>query len=459
MKKIFSNIALTILFLGVISCTTEDLDPTLAQAKESKKAFKAVSNLESHLYGVQDLLTFANYYGRDLIATNEVRSDNCFSNSNSGRFLTQARFKYNSNAEFIWRRAYQLIANANVVINTDLSTLEGDNDKGKYIQGQARILRALAHYDLLRVYGQQHTTGGELGVPIVTTFKGDNPIPKRNTVKEVKEFVYNELDEAVKMMNSKYDGKSTYASKLLGYALKSRVAIYFGDYQIAKDAAEKVINSKKYKIASPDDYVSNWAKENTSNSIFELSFSAEDNRGSNSLPNIYRFVNSESTKGYGDIQVLGSVINIFENNDVRKDILGYQIKGTMLRNMGKYPDTGGGTSNIFLFRYEEVILNYAEALFEINGSGLEFLNKIPKNRKATLYTSITKENILNERRKEFMFEGLRFDDLMRTRKSLNVVSQEGVIEENLPYPNDKFAYPIPDSEVNANSNMVQNKGY
>lgn len=464
MKKIILNIVIMVMaisFVGFTSCTTEDLEPTLAQSKKNEEAFSTVGSIESHVYGVHDFLTATEYYGRDLIATNEVRSDNCFSNSNSGRFLTEARFKYNSNAGFIWRRAYQLIANANMVINMDLSSLEGDKNKGKYVQGQAKILRALAHYDLLRVYGQQHTTGGDLGVPIVTVFKGDNPIPKRDKIEDVKKFIYKELDEAYEMMNAKYDGKPIFVSKQLAQAVKARVAIYFGDYQIAKDASEKVIKSGKYKIAPAGDFVSNWAKENTSNSIFELSFSAEDNRGSNSLPNIYRFASNESTRGYGDVQVMSSVIDIFEDNDVRKGILGYQMGGTVLRNMGKYPDTGGGASNIFLFRYEEVILNYAEALFELGSQAeaLKYLNKVPKERNATIYTSVTKENILNERRKEFMFEGLRFDDLMRTKKALNIVSQRGTVEKELSYPNDKFAYPIPDSEMNANSNMIQNKSY
>jgi len=130
--------------------------------------------------------------------------------------------------------------------------------------------------------------------------------------------------------------------------------------------------------------------------------------------------------------------------------------------MGKYPDTATGSDNIPLMRYEEVILNYAEALFELNNAdpaALTNLNLIATNRGATAYTIVTKDDILMERRKELMFEGFRFDDMMRTGKDITVLGSNQNVLETLAYPNDKFAYPIDIDEMGANSNMVQNAGY
>jgi hypothetical protein len=104
----------------------------------------------------------------------------------------------------------------------------------------------------------------------------------------------------------------------------------------------------------------------------------------------------------------------------------------------------------------------AEALFEINNAdanALTHLNSIATNRNAPAHTVANKANIILERRKELMFEGFRFDDLMRTGASVVVLGSNQNTIQTLTYPNDLFAYPIPIGEINANSNMVQNKGY
>src|SRR5690606_29771348 len=128
-------------------------------------------------------------------------------------------------------------------------------------------------------------------------------------------------------------------------------------------------------------------------------------------------------------------------------------------NMGKYPDTPVGADNIPLFRYEEVILNYAEALFETGGDALTQLNLITSNRDASAYASVTKEDILEERRKELIFEGFRFDDMMRTGQDVPYWGTIQNLMGTVSYPDNLFAYPIPLGELNANSNMVPNEGY
>ncbi len=159
-----------------------------------------------------------------------------------------------------------------------------------------------------------------------------------------------------------------------------------------------------------------------------------------------------------DVQVIDEVADLFEATDVRGvgGILGYE--GTMLRNIGKYPDNQG-YDNVPILRYEELVLNYAEALFETGGDALTQLNKIPANRGASAYGAATKENILLERRKELMFEGFRFDDLLRTGSDIEKISIQQNFLNTIPYGDSKLAYGIPIAETDANSNIAQNKGY
>jgi starch-binding outer membrane protein, SusD/RagB family len=455
MKKI--NILYTLLFIFSISftsCSTDDLDPSLEQNKSVEGSIVDVNNIYGILKGAYSQMTVSGYYGRDIIITNEVRTDNCFSNGNSGRFTTQASFTYTANTGYFWDEAYSTIARANIIIGTDVSTLTGDQDFGLHMQGQAYAMRALAHFDLVRQYGQQHT-GGTLGVPYVTEFKGDNLYPARNTVTEVKDLIMADLATAFSLMDdSYYDASKEFMSKYTAKALESRVAVYFGDWPAAKLAAEAVIGSNLYSVIAEGDYVASWGQDGSSNSIFELAFNNTDNQGINGLAYIYRTTGGGS---YGDVQVLDDVINLYESGDVRANILGYE--GTMLRNMGKFPDNQG-YDNVSIIRYEEVILNYAEALLETSGDALTEINKITSKRGASAYTApLTKEDILNERRKELIFEGFRYDDLLRTGQDIEKISIQQNFLATIPYGDPRLAWPIPQSEMDANSNMVQNTGF
>ncbi|MEL4307914.1 RagB/SusD family nutrient uptake outer membrane protein [Joostella sp. CR20] len=449
--------------VGLNSCTTDDLDPSTEQNKPVEGGITTVSNLEGIIKGAYSAMTSSEYYGRDYIITNEVRTDNCFANGSSGRFTTEAQMAYNENNDYIWDNAYDVIASANIVINQDISVLDGDLDYAKHLQGQAYTLRALAHFDLLKSYGQMHA-GGTLGVPYVKEFKGEDLFPSRNTIEENKTDIAADFQTGFDMMSTAYnDSSKQFLNKYAAKALQSRFNVYFGMWAEAKAAAEAVINSKLYTVLSASDFVGSWAQDGSSNSIFELAFSATDNQGINGLAYIYRLGDAGS---YGDVQVINEVKDIFEDTDVRglfpdadgnpTGILGYE--GDRLRNIGKYPDNRG-YDNVPVIRYEEVILNYAEALLETGGDALTQLNMIASNRGATPYTSATKENILLERRKELMFEGFRFDDFVRNGEGVEKLYAQQNLQATVPYGDYRLAYPITNAEINANSNIVQNDQY
>jgi len=458
MKKI-NYIILSLIFTIVFSgCSTSDLDPTISQNKDAAEGITNIDNLFAVLKGSLSRMTSSGYYGRDYIITNEVRTDNCFSNGNSGRFTTQAGFSYSATTGYIWDNCYAVISSANLIINTDITALEGDQDYGTHLQGQAYFLRALAHFDLLKTYGQQHV-GGTLGVPYITTYLSSTSTDEelfssRNTVDEVKGMIMNDLQTAFTMMGG---DDVVLPSKLAAKALESRVAIYFGMWNEAKLAAEEVIG--EYSIMSSSNFVSSWESDHNNNSIFELAFNSTDNAGINGLAYIYRTTGGGS---YGDVQVIDEVEDLFEPGDVRGlgGILGFE--GSMLRNIGKYPDNQG-YDNVPVIRYEEVVLNYAEALFELeggSGDALTQLNSITSNRGASAYASpITKDDILTERRKELMFEGFRYDDLLRTSSDIEKLYFQQNIAETIPYGDYRMAWAIPRAEMDANSNMVQNTGY
>lgn len=453
MKRHLNKIYHTVLIGGLIlisACTTQELDPILAQSKRSENALETVGDMEGLLKGAYDEFGDSEYYGRDYLVTNEVRTPNVFANGSSGRFTTEAAFAQLPSDVYIWDNAYEIIAIANILINADISTLEGDQEYAKHIQGQAYAIRALAHFDLLKTYGQQYV-GGELGIPYITEFKGGNNFPERGTVDSNVQNIISDLQSAFELMSADFfDPSKEFILKYTAKALESRVAVQFEMWEVARDAAKAVIDSDLYAIVPASDYVASFLDDGGVNSIFEIAQSTTDYPGSDRIDFIYR------GDTYGDIEVIPAVLDIYGEGDVRLDIFGYE--GEMLRNMGKFPTIG---ANIIVIRYEEVVLNYALALFHLGETdeALTWLNKIPENRNAEPYTEVTEENLLLERRKEFIFEGLYYWDLLREGMDIEKVSPLQNIDETIPFGDYRLAYPIPLNEIDANSNVEQNRGY
>ena len=451
-NKLLYSIALVGLVLTSTGCLKDYLDPTLDQAKDLETSINSDEDLFGLLKGGLNRMTASAYYGRDIIINGECRTDNTFANGNSGRFTTEAGMVYNPNSNSgIWTQAYRVISSMNLIINVDAASLKGDQAYIAHLQGQALALRALAHFDLMRNYGQQYV-GGSLGVPYVTKFKGNEESPKRNTVDEVKAAIYQDLDDAfAKMDDAYFDDSKEFLSKYAAKAIESKVATYFGDWDRAKTSSKDVIDYGAYSIIPKDDYLASFGLRGTKNSIFELAFSSTDNEGINGLGYMYRY-----DDGYGDIEVLENATTIFDAGDVRADILG--LEGTKIRNLGKYPDLNG-YDNVNIVRYEEVILNYAEALLNTGGDAVAQLNLLTAERGAVAYSTVTADDILNERRKELMFEGFRFDDLVRSGKGIEKIDIKMNISATVPAGDHRLAFPIPVVEMDANSNMAQNDGY
>ena len=128
----------------------------------------------------------------------------------------------------------------------------------------------------------------------------------------------------------------------------------------------------------------------------------------------------------------------------------------------KYPvdwvnDGSGNVGNDFVyFRLADVMLMKAEALMRTNAAAtaLPIVNAIRTNRGATPLASLTLDNLLDERGRELYMEGWRREDLIRFGKFLGPKP----LKPNASDP--KFLlFPIPNQQLAANPNLVQNPGY
>lgn len=462
MKNNYKNLLFIVLSFGLFSsCSEEDLDPTLAQDKSIEISINTANDLQAVLNGAYDYLSDGFYYGRDIIILGEVFSDNTTSNANSNRFVDEAAMQLlptDDIPESLWLEAYSAIASSNIVISAE--AIEGDPVEIDHLKGQAHAIRAMAHFDLVKFYGQQHVNGGDLsslGVPYVTKFRDNDALfPSRNSVQEVRDMAYADLDTAATIMSAELNGSSEFITTFGVDAIKARIANYFGDTQIALKSSNAVIESGEFKIAAETEFIANFAIDNTANSIFEIAVSSVDNPGINGLANIYQ------AGSYGDVIALPNLVAIYDEGDIRGlgGIITTDDEGTY-RNTGKYPTYGTYDDNISVIRYAEIVLIYAEALLKSGNApeALTWLNKIPANRGANLYAAATMDNILLERRKELAFEGMRFHDLARTMHDIPNPDPIPQTHEGPDYGSYNYALPIPSAEVETNSNVVQNFGY
>lgn len=131
-------------------------------------------------------------------------------------------------------------------------------------------------------------------------------------------------------------------------------------------------------------------------------------------------------------------------------------------------DTYDVDTDFFLFRVAEAYLNAAEAEMHINGEGSSkakgYIDALRKRAHATVSTSYTLNDVLDERAREFYFEGLRRTDLIRfnqfggTQATYNWSYKGGNIN-GVTFDKTRNVYPIPISEILANRNLVQIDGY
>lgn len=461
-KYISQVFAIVLLTFVVSSCSDDFLEPTVALDKDLESNVNTADDLDGLILGAYDRLGQSGFMGRDVIVHATARSDDGYSTGNSGRFVTSAQFNYQStdgDPLAIWRDGYEVIANTNIIIEAGIAD-DGDGVVN-HIVGEAYAVRALVHMEILKYYGQQWA-GGTLGIPYVDAYLG-NLKPERLPAAAVWQRIEDDLNQARTLMSESLNQGPVRFTTWGVAAIQSRYYLYAGKWNEAIAAAEYVINSGNFQLASDAATVAaQFVGSGGNTSMMEIAYNTQDNPGINGINYIINSAN------YGDVVATDDLVNLFEATDHRAALYGLaSYDATNLRCLGKYP-TPSWDDNVRVSRYAEVYLNYAEALFQAGQTGpaLTALNVVTAANNATPYATATLDNILLERRKELAFEGFRKFDLMRNNLPINKVhpgqtftGTSGTVGDPITVGDPRIAFPIPESEMTANSNMVQNPGY
>lgn len=477
--KQLKYISLLGLALALNSCNDIDLDATPYDSVAVTDGIQNLSSATASVDGLYDLLYRVDYYGREMIVTPDVASDNILvSPSNSGRYLRQYQYSIlptEGAVRDVWNNLYKNINAANTVLNFSANATDATPEQLNEINGHAYAIRGMAHFDLVKIYAFPYNTtdasiapgadgnGGHLGIPLLLTYGQERHAP-RATVAAVYTQVIADLTMAKSLLpTSNYSLNSKFNASAID-ALLSRVYLYKADYPNAYTTANNLINSAVYSLATNASYMSNWDGQMETDVILQLPAASNDNNGFDSLGSIYVDTGDDGNGGYGDLVPTTDILDLYSSTDTRAGWF-RNIGGTQFNF--KFPLSWNNA--IPVIRLSEVYLNLAEAVANGAGNitvGQNALNKVRQTADPDATTvSVSGADFLAEvkieRRKELAFEGHRLFDLVRWQDDIvrTQIASPSTIA-TISYPDYRMVWPIPQDEIDGNDNINENNvGY
>lgn len=475
-KIIYTFLSLTTGF-ALTSCS-KDFTETQFHQGEQMAPLSSVEQLTSFVNGTYVKMRDVYYLGSYYRAYGEVRSDEMYNTEKTGRLLGVSTYTMKTTeqeAESTWKAIYRVIGNANIAINAaDNLTWGGSNDpieianEIKRLKGQAYTVRALALFDLLRLYGQQYA-GGTLGVPIPLQYD-PNASSTRATVAQTEAQIESDLNRANALFEAIGDvveqtssSEKNYISPLALKAIASRYYLYKGDYAKVAELSEEIISSGKYAVAAKDDLQGTFSKPDAGNSVFELTVGTTSSLSSDAYDYLVHY-----SPGYAQLAVSEQAVALYEANDVRRTFITSGVLGGQTKYFLNNKFYGlQGSNNIKVIRYEEVLLNAIEAHLntdDTDGTGDKtkgYYNTLRHERGLSDVSAVTLDDLKKERVRELVGEGQRYWDLLRWAAAIPQLNSAGNVVRSRNIGDKLLAFPIPKSEVDSpNSGGVsQNEGY
>lgn len=473
------------------SCGNDWLNIEPSNKVQTETSLKTLKELNFTLNGIYSKMQNSDGYTGRIIYYGDVTADDMQANGEGKRTSNYYFYKYNkTNApSTFWRIPYEIIRNTNIILTKIDAIPLGDGSEEneaymKEVKGQALALRALALFDLTRFYGVPYAKdqGKSWGAAIVKDVTGIDSKPKRNTVAECYTEIISDLKDAITLLTTKHNpGK---INRWGAMTLLSRVYLYKGDKDgntaALATAIEAIEGAKKagYSLWTNEEYADAWADDSPIRAhelFFEIVNLTVDGPGRESISYLC------NVKGYYDMFPTSSFMSMIQSDkkDVRNKVFVRAKKTEYYYFCNKYQpaaDESISDANIPIFRMSELYLNAAEAAVKLNDNDNAVLyleaivNRANPNKHVT--GTVTLEQVLTERRKEFVGEGHRLFDAMRNnqtieRKDVPLSNAENK-HETLTDEAKKFDWnfykiilPIPKFEMDTNPNMAdqQNPGY
>ncbi|MDE5416937.1 RagB/SusD family nutrient uptake outer membrane protein [Labilibaculum sp. DW002] len=469
-----------LLAFGMMSCS-DFLDVDDKTKISNDKIFSNLSGVEEALNGVYYEMGDYSYYGCNMIMAAEVKGGNLkFDDLTQGspfasNYLPAFQFTHTWEGdddyfENFYGDIYKVISAANSVVENIEYALDASETEKLQAVAEAKAIRALAHFDLTRLYSQPYSytaNAQHLGVPYMLKNIAYDEYTRRdllfnnyeNIIVDLLEAESN-LGTAVGIEDANY--AKAYMSKLAAQALLARVYLYKNDWDKAKEYATKVIEDGSVSLIDNSEVLSYYSNSTpTKEDIFVL-----DNSGRSIAAPLSARIGIKEDRTTLYLLPSNDIIDLYENGDIRKNLFAIQMEKTLTTKWTEF----SGTKDHFtpVLRLAEMYLIRAEASLNLPVSNevqaradLDLIRKRANPAVANLQLSgaALKEELFQERRRELAFEGHLFFDIVRMGRDLRRVDCNALYNVNVDYPSNLFVLPIPEDAIKSNSQMVQNPGY
>ena len=484
MKKINKILAMTLLLI-VSSCSKSFIEKPPVSSVTIDALYKTDKDYQDAVIGTYQALR--NQYN-NMWQFGDLRGDDVFIQvSNQPSSTGVDVFSLNSSDVLLnntWANYYIVINRANNILtrieSADAAVIK---NKDRYI-GEAKFLRALAYFDLVRIFGDVQM------IKNVPTIEETASTPRTAVAILYNEVIVPDLVDAGSKLPLVYTGTEVgRATRGAAKAILGKVYLTVKDFPKAEAVLQELTKAPYTYSLLPNyndlfDYSKN---EHHAEYIFDIEY--EEGLGGlgsvftlNSMPNVTPLLNYYNIKGGFNESMSPTMlfVNLWQSGDKRKDV-SVQCCGSW-----KNPTTGQVTTfssttsqsytmkyitavnaqddsraNWKVVRFADVLLMLAEALNE-NGKTVEAydpLNKVRARAGLSAFSGLTqaqiRDNIALERRFELSFEGHRWFDLVRTGKALSALSSIGMKDY-------MTVFPVPLSQVRVMNDATlfpQNPGY
>ena len=458
----------------LVSCGDDFLEPIPESAVSSENYFTNDEEIETGVIGMYDAIQGINSNNlddnfsvqREYYLT-EMRSDNTRTKSSEGeaaQFESYTVTASNGIVSNYYISFYEIIYRANLV----LSSLDAASaDKADSFEGEAKFVRAYAYFNLVRLYGD---------IPLIDRLTG--PLEKdvaytRVASSTIYDLIISDLQTAVTNLDNSYKNR---ASKAGAQTLLAKVYLTLGiNYSEAQTLLESVMSSG---FSLEPNFKDVFYTENNDEVIFAVGYTSDLTSDSQNISAEWlNSVGRTSGVNYVTADARAALDNFGGNRTLysyRQDAAQptqYQVAKYIpngdtdlgIEPTASNPELAG--NDWIVLRYADVLLMHVEAILAggQETTATAALNSFQQVRNraglTTPVTSVTKQELLDERRVELAFENHRFFDLVRF----------GVAQEVLSSYSDANGYsfnatdlllPIPQREINlSNGMMSQNPGY
>ena len=425
--------------------------------------------VEDALYGVYAKLRNTTLYGQEMYFSSlEIMSQTLYCYGNTG-VTALGQYDYNNTSvknvfAMVWNDMYNNISNVNSVLNAPL--VEGATAYPANIyKGEALALRAMMHFDLMRLFAEQITVNPNAkGIPYATEFSLKTP--DFETLAENYNHVLADLQEAELLLadEGEYENTTSFMSDRQIHlnlhavrALMARVYLTKGDKDKALEYAEKVIAQSGRQLKTKTEVINDVAGVlSKKECLFGVYFSGFYTQVSAKL---------QQTISYSSLDLRGDFMEMYEKGVSGLDFrttayfTSVDLGGTAKYRLSKFTDIYDLQNNasarptdliqgINMIRLPEMYYIAAECLLDRDyQKALDYFNAVVTNRGLDALSgageeTLTQEVINTERYKEMIGEGQTFFNMKR--QNLSIPSYDNSVTYR---PEDGiYVVPIPDSE-------------